>query len=355
VDITDRKLAEELLRAGAITLKEQVTSKDQYLAHVSHDLRNPLTAIYQYSTLLLDGLAGPLATQQAEFVTTVLRSAKQVNAMIGHLLDATRADNGKLRIEPRGINISELVRDAIAVMLPAATKKGVSLDSVVDQAIPLAYADPVRVSQVLINLIDNAIKFTPTEGAVTVSASLPESNTASIKLSVFHFALPLQPEQPQFHLMQNAQNMYTMVSPSTDFRFLEAKILRPQSIPSFDSTGRPVAILGLAIGYGSNFLNVIHAENRLILGNGSHRAYALRDLGISQIPCLIQRVTRREELELVASADLSSSPDRYLKSPRPPMLRDYFDPALRKIVQVYRKNRVVRVQFGIEQTDSPAQ
>jgi len=119
--------------------------------------------------------------------------------------------------------------------------------------------------------------------------------------------------------------------------------------------GRPVAILGLAVGYGSNFLNVIHVENRLVLGNGSHRAYALRDLGVNQIPCLIQRVTRRDELDLVASGDFASSPDRYLKSPRPPMLRDYFDPALRKIVPVYRKNRVVRVQFGIEQTDIPAQ
>jgi hypothetical protein len=173
--------------------------------------------------------------------------------------------------------------------------------------------------------------------------------------AVFRFALPLQPEQPQFHMMQNAPNMYTLVSPSTDFRFVGNQILQPQNVRSFESDGRPVAVLGLAVGYGSNFLNVLQVENRLVLGNGSHRAYALRDLGINQIPCLIQRVTRRDELELVASGDLATSPDRYLKSPRPPMLRDYFDPALRKIVPVYRKNRVVRIQFGIEQTDIPAQ
>ena len=149
--------------------------------------------------------------------------------------------------------------------------------------------------------------------------------------------------------------MYTMVSTSTDFRFLEAQIIQPQNVSSLDSTGRPVAVLGIAIGYGSNFLNVLHVENRLVLGNGSHRAYALRDLGITEIPCLVQRVTRREELELVAAGDLASSPDRYLKSARPPMLRDYFDPALRKIVPVYRKKRVVRIQFGVEQTDIPSQ
>jgi hypothetical protein len=173
--------------------------------------------------------------------------------------------------------------------------------------------------------------------------------------AVFRLALPLQPEQPQFQMMQNAQNMYTLMSNSTDLRFLEAQILQPRDVPSLDSAGRPVTILGLTVGYGSNFLNVLHVENRLVLGNGSHRAYALRDLGITEIPCLVQRVTRRDELELVASGDLASNPDRYLKSARPPMLRDYFDPALRKIVPVYRKNRVVRVQFGIEQTDIPAQ
>lgn len=172
---------------------------------------------------------------------------------------------------------------------------------------------------------------------------------------VFSFALPLQPEQPRFQMMQNAQNMYTLLSPSTDFRFLGAQILQPQGVPSFQSDGRPVAIMALAVGYGSNFLNVLQVENRLILNNGSHRAYALRDMGINNIPCLIQRVTRREELELVASGDFAINPDRYLKSARPPMLRDYFDPALRKIVQVYRKNRAVRVQFGAEQTDIPAQ
>jgi len=173
--------------------------------------------------------------------------------------------------------------------------------------------------------------------------------------AVFHFALPLQPERPQFQRMQNAPNMYSFLSTSTDFRFLDAQMLLPQAVPSFESTGHPVAILGLAIGYGSNFLNVYHVENRLVLGNGSHRAYALRDLGITQIPCLIQRVTRREELELVATGDFAGNPDRYLKSSRPSMLRDYFDPALRKIVPVYRKNQIVRVQFGIEQTNIPAQ
>lgn len=172
---------------------------------------------------------------------------------------------------------------------------------------------------------------------------------------VFHAALPAQPLLPSYRMMQNAGNMYTFMSFSTDFRFLEAQLLDPTKVPQFASTGRPVAILGLAIGYGSNFLNVFQVDGRLVLGNGSHRAYAMRDLGIKQVPCLVQRVSRQDELDLVASGDFATAPDRYLKAPRPPMLRDYFDPSLQKIVQVYRKQRSVRLQFGFEQTDIPAQ
>jgi len=93
----------------------------------------------------------------------------------------------------------------------------------------------------------------------------------------------------------------------------------------------------------------------LILNNGSHRAYALRELGLKEVPCIVQTVTRRDELELVASGDFQQFPDRYLKAPRPPLLKDYFDPKLRKIVVVQRKNRLVRVQIGVEQSDVPAE
>ena len=91
-----------------------------------------------------------------------------------------------------------------------------------------------------------------------------------------------------------------------------------------------------------------------MLNNGSHRAFALRDLGITHVPCIMQRVSRRDELELVGSPDVQQNPDRYLKAARPPVLKDYFDPALRKIIPVVRKHLMARVSFGYEQGDIPA-
>lgn len=140
---------------------------------------------------------------------------------------------------------------------------------------------------------------------------------------------------------------------SPDFRFLDAQIVDPTRILNLEAAGRPAEVLALTVGFGANFLSVIHAENRLVLTNGSHRAYALRDLGITEVPCLIERVTRRDELELVGVAELTSNPDRFLTASRPPMLKDYFDPMLRKIIDVRKKNRVVTVQFGFSTGDVP--
>jgi sigma-B regulation protein RsbU (phosphoserine phosphatase) len=173
-----------LLLALEMARKQQIEFKNQFLSHVSHELRTPLTCIHQYVTLLLDGLAGPLAPDQSDHLKTVLKSVNQLHAMIRDLLEATRADSGKLRIEPRCIDIGELIQQAVAMMRPTAAEKEVGLEAELDQAIRLVYADPDRILEVLINLIDNGIKFTPANGTVFVNASLVETDPTAVYLSV---------------------------------------------------------------------------------------------------------------------------------------------------------------------------
>jgi signal transduction histidine kinase len=183
-----------LLRALEVTRQQQIKFKDQFLSHVSHELRTPLTCIYQYVTLLLDGLAGPLAPNQTDHLKSVLKSTNQLHAMIRDLLEATRAESGKLHIEARCIDIRELVQQAVAMMRPAAAENHISLEAVFEPTIPLVYADPDRALEVLINLIDNAIKFTPPEGSVVVKASLVETDPSAIYLSVNDSGRGLPPE-----------------------------------------------------------------------------------------------------------------------------------------------------------------
>ena len=184
----------ELMRALEVTRRQQLEFKDQFLSHVSHELRTPLTCIYQYVTLLLDGLAGPLAPNQTDHLKSVLKSTHQLHAMIRDLLEATRAESGKLRIEPRCLDIRELVQQAAGMMRPAAAEKHIGLEAALDQTIPLVYADPDRTLEVLINLIDNAIKFTPPEGTVTVKASMVETDPSSVYLSVNDSGRGIPPE-----------------------------------------------------------------------------------------------------------------------------------------------------------------
>ena len=173
-----------LLRSLEIARKQQIEFKNQFLSHVSHELRTPLTCIHQYVTLLLDGLAGPVVPEQADHLKTVLKSVNQLRTMIRDLLEATRAESGKMRVEPRCVSIAELMQQAVAMMTPTAQGRQVGLEMGLDSRIPLVHADPDRILEVLINLTDNALKFTDPDGFVTLRASTTETDPESVYVSV---------------------------------------------------------------------------------------------------------------------------------------------------------------------------
>jgi signal transduction histidine kinase len=183
-----------LLRTLEIARKQQLEFKNQFLSHVSHELRTPLTCIHQYVTLLLDGLAGPVAPEQSEHLKTVLKSVNQLHAMIRDLLEATRAESGKMRVEPRCVSIGELMQQAVAMMRPTAQGRQIGLEIGLDSRIPLVYADPDRILEVLINLMDNGIKFTPADGSVMVKACMTETDPNSVYVSVTDTGRGISPQ-----------------------------------------------------------------------------------------------------------------------------------------------------------------
>lgn len=192
-DITSRQLdrvvhyaieRQNLLRSLEMSRRQQLEFKNRFLSHVSHELRTPLTCIHQFVSILRDGLAGEITTDQRYHLDTILKSVNQLQAMIRDLLDASRAESRKLRVEPRCIVIKDLIQQATAMMQHAAKAKHISLECELDGQIPLVYADSDRVLQMLINLIDNAIKFTPPEGVVIVKATVPDADPNFVYLSV---------------------------------------------------------------------------------------------------------------------------------------------------------------------------
>jgi len=183
-----------LLRSLEMSRKQQLEFKNQFLSHVSHELRTPLTCIHQFTTILLDGLAGEIGAEQRDHLKTILKSVNQLGAMVRDLLEASRAESGKVRIEPRCVAIGELIRQAVAMMQPIAHEKEVGLEVGVDTRIPFVYGDPGRILEVLINLIENGIKFTPESGAVTVQATLVPTDPDFVYISVTDTGCGIAPE-----------------------------------------------------------------------------------------------------------------------------------------------------------------
>src|ERR1051325_1302388 len=171
---------------------------------------------------------------------------------------------------------------------------------------------------------------------------------------IFQLCLPAEPPRPPAKWARVHRDTYVFTSPSNDLRFLRAMPLNPQNITDFPPPGALVGVVGLAVGFGSNFLSVISAFDRLILHNGSHRAFTLRDLGHTHAPCVIQHVYSREELNVIASSAVAERPDVFVGLKRPPMLQDYFDPKLRKILPVIRRLRQVTVKFQVDEGYVPA-
>lgn len=170
-----------LLRSLEMSRKQQLEFKNQFLSHVSHELRTPLTCIHQFATILLDGLAGEVSPEQRDHLKTILKSVNQLGAMVRDLLESSRAESGKIRIEPRCVVLGDLIRQAVSMMQPAAREKEVGLEVGIDTRIPFVHGDPDRILEVLINLIENGIKFTPQGGAVT-GASLPGADRSGLCL-----------------------------------------------------------------------------------------------------------------------------------------------------------------------------
>ena len=161
--------AEELDR----TRREQLEMKDQFISHVSHELRSPLTALHQFTTILLDGLAGGINDEQREYLEIILRNSLQLRDMIDDLLEVTRAEAGKLTIEPQPIALCDLFHPMIQTYERRAAERGVTLGTSCPSDLPLVQADPNRIGQVFSNLLDNALKFT-THGAISISGSRDE-------------------------------------------------------------------------------------------------------------------------------------------------------------------------------------
>ncbi|MFN8643341.1 MAG: 7TM diverse intracellular signaling domain-containing protein [Candidatus Binatia bacterium] len=152
-------------------LEEASRQKSAFLAHMSHELRTPLTAIIGFAELLANRLFGALNPKQAEYVEDIRDSGQHLLALINDVLDLSRIEAGRLELEPSRFDLPAVIDGALTLVRERAERQGVALASTVDADVGELHADERKVRQVLVNLLANAVKFTPSGGRVDVRAS----------------------------------------------------------------------------------------------------------------------------------------------------------------------------------------
>ena len=174
--------------------KQQAQLKNEFLSHVSHELRSPLTSIYSFATIIADGLAGATSLQQNEYLQIILRNVRQLQAMIDDLLEVTQAQTGKLGIDVQWASVSEAVSYVIASHLGAAAAKEIVLSAKPTPRLLSVFADPTRLRQILTILCDNAIKFTPVGGTVLVQTGIFDKDQGFLLVEVSDTGCGITPE-----------------------------------------------------------------------------------------------------------------------------------------------------------------
>ncbi|MBN2168457.1 MAG: GAF domain-containing protein [Actinobacteria bacterium] len=183
-------LHDELLGATVIvrdtTRKRELEKlRSRFLSSISHELRTPLTSVKEYVSIVQDGLAGDLNEEQSEYLDIAQKNTARLRLLIEDLLDATRIESNTLKLNRHEVSFSEIADACLTSVKPKAAKKGVELAYTEEQdQLPPIYADPLRITQVLTNLIDNALKFTPPGGSIRVSAGPRTTNDHFLYVSV---------------------------------------------------------------------------------------------------------------------------------------------------------------------------
>jgi signal transduction histidine kinase len=145
-------------------------AKSQFLANMSHELRTPLNAIIGFSDVLLERMSGELSGRQAEYVRDILDSGRHQLALINDILDLSKVEAGRMELALSSFPLADVLATALTLVREQAVRRGIALELTIDPAVTTVVADERKLKQVVVNLLANAVKFTPAGGQVTLSA-----------------------------------------------------------------------------------------------------------------------------------------------------------------------------------------
>jgi len=183
------------LEVANVKLTELDRLKSDFISNVSHELRTPLTAIKGAVDLVLREVAGPLTDKQMHYLTRVKSNTQRLASLINDLLDLSKIESGRIEVNSSRISLGGLVHEVLETLRPVAVEKVITLDASILEPSILVWADRDKVNQVLMNLIDNAIKFTPARG--TVAVSVEKNDREKVRVSVSDSGPGIPPQEKE--------------------------------------------------------------------------------------------------------------------------------------------------------------
>jgi len=168
--------------------------KSEFLANMSHELRTPLNAIIGFSEVLSERMFGEINDKQAEYLGDILESGRHLLSLINDILDLSKIEAGRMELEPTDFDLPTAIENALILVRERAQRHGITLGHTVDERLGMIHADERKVKQVLLNLLSNALKFTPEGGRIDVQANV-RNNAA--KVSVTDTGVGIAPEDQE--------------------------------------------------------------------------------------------------------------------------------------------------------------
>ena len=193
-DITDRKNTQEALLKAKILAEDSMKSKEQFLANMSHEIRTPMNAVIGMTNLLLNT---DLNSEQEEYLEIIKQSSESLLVIINDILDFSKIESGKITFESTSFSLKNLIQKVISILNIKAVQKGLSLTYFISDACPnMIMGDSVRLDQILINLVGNAIKFT-NEGRVKIRVEVEQTvdDQVMILFSVIDTGIGVSPDK----------------------------------------------------------------------------------------------------------------------------------------------------------------
>jgi signal transduction histidine kinase len=198
----------ELLRRQAFQLEQASAAKSQFLANVSHELRTPLNAIMGYTHLMLEGVSGAMTPPQLDKLGRIDANARHLLAVINDLLDIARIESGKMPVQIERVRLHELIDEVMTEVEPVIAGTRLAVDRVLSPRLPEIETDRQKVKQIVLNLLSNALKFTP-EGSVAIRLD-HENGEDEITIAVTDTGIGIAEENQKtiFEAFEQANSSY---------------------------------------------------------------------------------------------------------------------------------------------------